>query len=70
LTLNLLLVAIVLALAETMGGLTAALIVAGVVLAIGAVAAVMGWSKRVRRPLDRTQRTLQEDAQWAKERMT
>jgi uncharacterized membrane protein YqjE len=69
-TLNLLLVAIVLALGEAVGGWAAALIVAGVMLSIGAVAAVVGWGKRVKRPLDRTQKTLKEDARWAKERMT
>lgn len=69
-TLNLLLVALVLALAETISGWGAALIVAAAVLAVGAIAAAIGWGQRVKRPLDRTQRTLKEDAQWAKERMT
>jgi hypothetical protein len=69
-TLILLLVAAVFALAEEMPGWQAGLIVSGAVLAIGAVAALVGWSKRVKTPLDLTQKTLKEDAQWAKERLT
>jgi uncharacterized membrane protein YqjE len=69
-TLNMLLFALVLALGETMPGWTAALIVAGATLAIGAVAAVIGWAKRVKKPLEKTRRTLEEDARWAKDRLT
>jgi uncharacterized membrane protein YqjE len=69
-TLNMLLVALILALSDTLAGWTAALIVAGAMLGLGAIAAAFGWSKRVKRPLDKTQKTLQEDARWAKERMT
>jgi uncharacterized membrane protein YqjE len=69
-TLNMILVAIVLALGDTVHGWTTALVVAGVALSIGAVAAVVGWGKRVKRPLDKTQKTLKEDARWAKETMT
>jgi uncharacterized membrane protein YqjE len=69
-TLNMLLVALIFALSETIQGWTAALIVAGAMLTLGAVAAAIGWGKRVKKPLDKTQKTLQEDARWAKERMT
>jgi uncharacterized membrane protein YqjE len=69
-TLNMLLVTIALALSETMPGWMAASIVGGSTLAIGAVAAIVGWAKRVKKPLDKTRRTLEEDARWAKERMT
>jgi uncharacterized membrane protein YqjE len=69
-TLNLLLVAVVLALAQEFLGWASALIVAAVVLAIGAVAGLVGWAKRVKKPLEKTEKTLKEDARWAKERLT
>jgi len=69
-TLNLLLVAAVFALAGEMPGWQSALIVAVALAAVGAVAGIIGWMKRVKTPLDATQRTLKEDAQWAKERLT
>lgn len=68
--LNMLLVSVAFALSEAVGGWTAALIVAGAMLAIGAIAGAIGWGKRVKKPFEKTQRTLKEDAQWAKERMT
>jgi Putative Actinobacterial Holin-X, holin superfamily III len=70
-TLNLLLVALVLGLmeAEVVRGWLAALIVAAVVLAIGTVAGLVGWKRRVRAPLDATKRSVQENLRWAKERM-
>lgn len=71
LALELLLVAGVLALMEggVLPGWAAALIVAGVVLAIGAAAGLWGWARRVRTPLDSTRRSLKEDVRWAKDRM-
>ena len=69
-TFILLLVAAVFALSEEMPGWQAALVMAGAVLALGAIAAIIGWSKRVKTPLGLTQKTLKEDAQWAKERLT
>jgi hypothetical protein len=66
----LLLVSAVFALAEEIPGWQAGLIVSGAMLALGAVAGVIGWSMRVKKPLDLTQKTLKEDAQWAKERLT
>jgi hypothetical protein len=70
-TLNLLLVALVLALAEAevLRGWVAALVVAAGVLAIGTVAGLVGWSRRVKAPLDATKRSVQENVRWAKERM-
>ncbi|HEX9289953.1 MAG TPA: phage holin family protein [Anaeromyxobacteraceae bacterium] len=69
-TVQLLLVALVLALAEgkVMRGWLAALLVAAVVLAIGTVAGLLGWGKRVRAPLDATRRSVQENVRWVKER--
>jgi uncharacterized membrane protein YqjE len=70
-TLQLLLVALVLALmeGEVMPGWAAALLVAAVVLAIGTVAGLWGWAKRVRNPLDTTRRSVKENVEWAKERI-
>jgi uncharacterized membrane protein YqjE len=66
-TLNLVLVAIALAL--EIEGWLAVLIVAAVVAVIGAVAGLIGWSRRVRTPLERTQKTVKEDVKWAKEKL-
>jgi len=68
--LHLLLVALVLALAVAgiVRGWLAALIVAAVVLAIGSVAGLIGWSKRVRQPLDATRRSVLEGVRWVKDR--
>jgi uncharacterized membrane protein YqjE len=70
-TVQLLLVAIVLALMEggVLPGWAAALVVAAVVLAIGTVAGLWGWARRVRKPLDTTRRSLREDVRWAKEQL-
>jgi len=68
---ELLLVAAVLALMEAglLPGWAAALVVAAVVFAIGAGVGLWGWSRRVRKPLDTTRRSLEEDVRWAKERI-
>jgi Putative Actinobacterial Holin-X, holin superfamily III len=68
--LQLLLLALVLALAEAgvLRGWLAALVVAAVVLAIGSVAGFLGWRRRVREPLDATRRSLSEGVRWVKER--
>jgi len=66
---NLLLVTGVLALATVLPGWVAGAIVTGLVLLAAGAAAAFGWSKRVRRPLGRTRREMQEDAQWVKNRM-
>jgi uncharacterized membrane protein YqjE len=70
-TLELLLTAIVFALfeAEVMPGWAASLVVAAVVLAIGTAAGLWGWAKRVRKPLDSTRRSLEDNVRFAKERI-
>jgi hypothetical protein len=70
LAVNLLLVAAVLALAGWMPGWLAALGVAALLIVIGALLASVGWSRRVSAPLAVTRKTVKEDAQWAKERLT
>ena len=71
LTIAMLLVAAVFGIAEAgwAPGWLAALIVAAVVLAIGTVAGLVGWGKRVKAPLDSTRRSLEENVKWAKERI-
>ena len=66
--LNTLLVALVFGLAIWIPGWLAALIVAGVMLALGAIIGYIAWTRRVM-PLRVTRRTLKEDVQWAKERL-
>lgn len=68
--LSVLLVAAVLGLALVMPGWLAALLVGGAVLALAAGLGFYGWSRRLRNPLDATRRTLREDLQWAKERLS
>jgi uncharacterized membrane protein YqjE len=70
-TVQLLLVAVVLALMEggILPGWAAALVVAAVVLAIGTGAGAWGWARRVRTPLDSTRRSLREDVRWAREQI-
>jgi uncharacterized membrane protein YqjE len=69
-TLNMLLVAVAMALATRIAPWASALIVAAVVLAVGTVAGIVGWAKRVRAPMEKTQKTLKEDLQWARERIS
>jgi hypothetical protein len=66
---DMLLVALVFALAGTLPGWAAALILAAVFLSIATIVGLMAWGSRVRRPLERTLRTLKEDVRWARERM-
>lgn len=68
-TVNLMLVAVALALGNVVAEWAAALIVAAVVLTVGTVAGLVGWKKRVKNPLESTRRSLKEDALWAKERL-
>lgn len=68
-TVNLMLVAVALALGNVMAEWAAALIVAAGVLAVGTVASFVGWKKRVTNPLESTRRSLKEDVLWAKERL-
>jgi hypothetical protein len=64
--LTLILVAAGFALGLVMPTWAALLVVAGIVFGIGAVFGALGWSKRVRRPLEATRTTMKEDVQWAK----
>jgi hypothetical protein len=68
--LTLFFVAAAFALETTIPGWAAGLAVAGLALAISVVAGVLGWVRRVKKPLDKTERTLKEDVRWAKQRMT
>ena len=69
LTLNMLLVAAVFALAPYVAGWLAALVVAGVLLVVTLVAGGIGWRHHVAHPLDRTRKTLAEDVRWVKEEL-
>lgn len=66
---NMLLVAGVLALATSIPGWMAALVVGGVLLAGGVVAGYIGWRHMVTNPLALTRQTVREDARWVKERL-
>lgn len=66
---NMLLVSAVFALTVWMPGWLAALAIAGLLLAIGGVLALVGWQQRVSAPLAVTRKTVKEDMQWAKERL-
>ncbi len=69
--LEMLLVALVLGLAQAglLSGWLWAIIVAGVLLAIGTVAGLVGWGKRVRQPLEATRRSVRENVRWMKDRL-
>lgn len=69
LTLNLLLVTGVLALARTMPAWGAGLLASGLTLLLAVAMGMSGWKLVMRAPLERTRRTLKEDAQWTKERL-
>jgi protein-S-isoprenylcysteine O-methyltransferase Ste14 len=66
---NMLLVAGVLALATSIPGWVAALVVGGALLVGGAVAGYIGWRRMVTNPLALTRQTLREDVRWVKERL-
>jgi hypothetical protein len=68
-TLNMLLVAIALALGNVVAEWGAALIVAAAVLAVGTIFGAVGWGKRVKEPFGATRRSLKEGVTWAKERL-
>jgi hypothetical protein len=59
----------VLALSSVLPGWAAGLCVSGAMLSVAAIAGVVGWGKRVRRPMARTRHELDEDVKFAKERM-
>jgi hypothetical protein len=66
---NLLLVTGVIALGLVMPAWLAGLIVSGVLVVAAVVVGIVGWRKRVRRPLRRPRRAIPEDLQWTFERM-
>lgn len=66
LTVNLLLATAVIALARWLPGWAAGLLVSGAVALVGAVAGYLGWRKRVKVPLERTRRSLEEDTRLTK----
>jgi hypothetical protein len=68
-TVNLLLVTAILALTAVLPAWAAGLCVSGAVLLFAAVGGALGWSKRVKRPMARTRRELDEDVKFAKERV-
>ena len=67
--LNMLLVALVLALATYMPAWLAALLLGSALLVIGGIVGYVSWTRRVTKPLAVTRKTLKEDMQWAKERL-
>jgi hypothetical protein len=68
-TINLLLVTVILALAETMPGWAAGLVVSGFMLAVTGVVGLMAWGRRVPSFLANTRGTLREEIAWARERL-
>lgn len=68
--LNMLLVAAVLGLATVVEPWTSALIVATVLLAVGGAVFGLGWSHRLKNPLEVTRASLKEDVQWMNDRLS
>jgi hypothetical protein len=66
---NLLLVTAVLALSAVLPPWAAGLCVTGAVLLVAAISGAVGWGKRVKQPLTRTRRELEQDVKFAKERV-
>jgi hypothetical protein len=66
--LNMLFVTGALALALVLPAWLAALIVAVAALLVAAIAAGVGWGRRLRRPMARSRQTLQDDLHFTKER--
>ena len=64
----LLLVTAVLGLGTVMPGWLAGLLVAGVTLGAAAIVGGLGWKRRVKSPLGRTRRQINETLEWAKGR--
>jgi uncharacterized membrane protein YqjE len=67
-TVTLLLVTAVLALALVMPAWVAGLIVSGLMAAVVAIVAGVSWRRRIRKPLQHSRHELQEDVRLAKER--
>jgi Putative Actinobacterial Holin-X, holin superfamily III len=68
-TVNLLLVTAILALSAVLPAWGAGLCVSGAVLLFAAIAGALGWNKRVKTPLERTRRELDQDVKFTKERV-
>ena len=64
-----LLMAGVFGLATLMAAWQAALIVAGALLLVAAIAGLIGWSKRARSPLSRSRKSIKESVEWTKEKL-
>ena len=64
-----LLMAGVFGLARLMPAWQAALIVAGALLLVAAIAGLIGWSKRARSPLRRSRKSIKESVEWTKEKL-
>ena len=67
--LNMLLAALVFFLAMYIPGWLAAVVVGAALLLIGGIVGYLSWANRVSSPLAVTRKTLNENAQWAKERL-
>jgi uncharacterized membrane protein YqjE len=67
---NLLLVAVVFALAHVMPGWLAALALGVLLLAVGGAIGLKAWRGRVSAPLAATRKHVKEDLEWAKEHLT
>ena len=67
---NLLLVAVVFALAHVMPGWLAALALGVLLLAVGGAIGLAAWRGRVSAPLAATRKHVKEDLEWAKEHLT
>jgi uncharacterized membrane protein YqjE len=70
LALDALLIAAVIALMPYVDGRLAAVVIAAAFALVAVVAGIVGWRYHVRKPLARTRKTVEEDLQWAKERLT
>ncbi len=70
-TLQLLLVAVVLALQESglLAGWLAALLVAAAVLLVGTATGLTSWKKRVKNPMEATRRSARDGVRWVKEQV-
>ena len=68
LTASMLFVTVILALSEVMPSWLAGLVVSAFLLLMSVIAALVGWSGRVKTPLARTQETLRDDFKLTKEK--
>lgn len=66
---QMLLVTAVLALATMMPAWLAGLIMCALLAGVAVVAGLIGWAKRVKKPLARSRAAVEEDVRWTKERL-